>query len=285
MASGIWSWPLFWHNHKKTVETAIPCIKACLKEGIKDFFFTVWADDGAFCNLESVLAGACFMAEKAFAKTSELNEDNVRRLFSAVCKSDYEAHKKMSESTVMNSENGFESIDARSILWDDPLLQIYRKNQIGGNSSWSVNTIRLYRKIAQSIAYVPESDEGCFGYGKMLLNILIHKLEFMNKLDEAYKENIEKLKTTVKLVARINSEIEEFILSFRSYQYNRYNPQGFEIFQIRLGGQKERFKEVELRIKEFISGKISSIPELHESASYKSVVQLYHRLATASYFI
>jgi hexosaminidase len=286
MASGIWSWPLFWHNHKKTVETAVPCIDACIKEGIKDFFFTVWADDGTFCNLESILAGACSMAEKAFSKSSEMNEDNAQRLFDAVCKSDYAAHKKMSELTVMGSDNIFEGIAARSILWDDPLLQIYRKNQMGGNPDWNLKAIKLYQRIAREIANVPENDEGCFGYGKTLLNILIHKLELMEKLDEAYKgKNIKKLKETAKLVPVIISEIEEFILSFRSYQYDRYNPQGFEIFQIRLGGQKERFREVELRIEEFISGETSSIPELHESASYESVRQHYHCLATASYFV
>lgn len=192
----------------------------------------------------------------------------------------------MSKLTVIRDDNVFEGIDARSILWDDPLLQIYRKNQMKENPDWSSNTIKLYREIAAGIANVSESDEGCFGYGETLLNILIHKLELMEKLDEAYKEkSIPKLKEIIELVSIINSEIREFILSFRAYQYDRYNPQGFEIFQIRLGGQKERFKEIELRIKEFISNKISFIPELHERASYKSVGKHYHNLATASYFV
>lgn len=295
MASGIWSWPLFWHNHEKTVETAVPCIDACIKEGIKDFFFTVWADDGAFCNLESILAGACSMAEKAFAKNHEMNEANAQKLFDTVCKSDYLTHKVMSKTTIMPNVNGddiyentnkFETVDARSILWDDPLLQIYRKNQMGGNPEWTRDAIKLYRGIAKEVATVSERDKDSFGYGRILLNILIHKLELMERLDYAYREkNISKLKETAELVTVINSEIREFLLSFRAYQYDRYNPQGFEIFQIRLGGQKERFKEIALRIEEFISGKIDSIPELHESASYHSVCPHYNQLATASYFI
>ena len=295
MASGIWSWHVLWHNHKKTVKTAVPCIDACRKLGIKDFYFTVWADDGAFCNLESVLAGACSMAEKVFSKTSEMNENKTAKLFAAICKSDYSAHQAMADLTIMPESNGdniydyinpYESIDARSILWDDPLLQIYRKNQVGGNLHWQSQTIKNYKKIAEKIANVPDGDEGCFGYGKILLNLLILKLELMEKLEDAYfARNIDNLNDVAKQIPDMISLIESFISSFRRYQYDRYNSQGFEILQIRLGGLKERFNEVILRIEEFVSGDVNSIPELDEKAFNPSVNKNYSRLATASYFV
>jgi hypothetical protein len=192
----------------------------------------------------------------------------------------------MSELTVKNDKDFFESIHARAILWDDPLLQIYRKNQIAGNSGWSSRVIRHYRQILAGITNSQSGNNDDLSYGKALLNVLIHKLELMEKVAEAYKEkNNKKLEEAIKFIPVLVSEIENFIFLFRSYQYARYNPQGFEIFQVRLGGQKERLRELRLRLEEYISGKVYSIPELHESASYNKVETKYHFLATASYFL
>ncbi|MDA3799653.1 MAG: hypothetical protein PF692_11295 [Kiritimatiellae bacterium] len=177
-------------------------------------------------------------------------------------------------------------ICARAIFWNDPILQIYRKNQLQYDDQWSSKVISRYKNILKSIADVPKSDEASFEYGKTLLNILIHKLELMDKLDCAYAEkNTQKLTAISQLASEIISELEEFSTSFREYQYERYNPQGFEILQIRIGGLKERFKEVSLRVEELLHGKIDSIPELHEKASYRLVNKHYHDLATASYFV
>ncbi len=286
MASGIWSWDAFWHNHQQTVDTAVPCIDACIKEGIKDFFFTVWADDGAFCNLESILAGACSMAEKVFSLSHEMNETAVEKRFNAICRSDYTAHKQMSAMTVRNNKCSRKGIDARGILWDDPLLQIYRKNQLGGNSDWSKDTINHFREIATQVADVPDTDRGCFGYGKTLLTMLITKLELMDQLDAAYQaKDAALLETVAGKLPELIAEYDLFITMFRSYQYERFNPQGFEILQIRLGGQKERIREVVLRIGELLAGEIFVIPELEEKASHPDVCRTYNMLASASYFI
>jgi len=286
MASGIWSWALFWQDFETTIATAVPCMNACIKENIKDFFFTVWGDDGAFCNMESVLAGAALMAEKAFSKNSELNESNAKKLFETVCRSDYNAHRAMSKLSYRNLNSPFEEICARSILWDDPLLQIYRKNQITKNSLWNAKTIKQYKKIAEQIAGIPKSDAAEFEYGKVLVKILIQKLELMADLDIAYaNKDTHAMQKIAKTTILINDDINLFLQLFRKYMYARYNPQGFELLQIRMAGQKERFKELKNRLEEFISGEIDFIPELDEKASYKVVNKHYHDLATASYFV
>ncbi|MBE6356671.1 MAG: beta-N-acetylhexosaminidase [Lentisphaerae bacterium] len=57
MASGIWTWSRLWYDHRETMETVIPCIDVCRQEKISELFFTMWGDDGAYCNYDSSLAG------------------------------------------------------------------------------------------------------------------------------------------------------------------------------------------------------------------------------------
>ncbi len=66
MASAFWTWPVFWYNHRQTVETIRPCIEACLQERVEEIIFTMWGDDGGYCDWSSPLAGACYAAEKIF---------------------------------------------------------------------------------------------------------------------------------------------------------------------------------------------------------------------------
>lgn len=56
MASGIWTWPVFWHNHRQTVPTVRPCIEACIQEGMEEIIFTMWGDDGGYCDWSSAPA-------------------------------------------------------------------------------------------------------------------------------------------------------------------------------------------------------------------------------------
>jgi hexosaminidase len=65
MASGVWTWGRFVYSHVYTLETAIPCVRACLKEGLREIFFTMWKDDGAAVDFDSALAGVLYVAEAA----------------------------------------------------------------------------------------------------------------------------------------------------------------------------------------------------------------------------
>ena len=90
MASGIWTWPTLWYNHDKTAQTIRPCIAACRKENISELIFTMWGDDGAFCNINSALAGIFYAADLAYG---EDGEKNTALRFDTICApTSYAAH-------------------------------------------------------------------------------------------------------------------------------------------------------------------------------------------------
>ena len=115
MASGLWTWPVLWYNHVKTMSAVPACISACREMKIRDLFFTMWGDDGAFCNYDSALLGVVKAAELAFGADSE---DNFVKRFEAVCQADF-------APVSAAAEFGELGLFPALVLWDDPLMGIY----------------------------------------------------------------------------------------------------------------------------------------------------------------
>lgn len=190
--------------------------------------------------------------------------------------------------TVIQSASAefFESYNDRAILWDDPLLQIYRKNQLLGNSEWSKMVQTAYSNIKQFVDHNRSANDDSLSYAGQLMTVLIEKLNLLDDLDEVYSQrDMTGLQQLADRFPAFNTTLNHFLTLFRRYHYARYNPQGFEIFQVRIAGQKERFNELKLRLEELISNRITSIPELEQKASYPEVKSAYHMLVTASYFV
>ena len=74
MGSGLWTWSRLWNDHDQDVKTVKPCLEACRESKLDEVFFTLWGDSGAFCEINSVLAGLCWAADLAYGG----NEDASR---------------------------------------------------------------------------------------------------------------------------------------------------------------------------------------------------------------
>ena len=84
MASGVWTWKSLWYDRVNTEANAAACVLASRQAGLKDFWFTLWGDDGAYCEFDSALAGLAFGAEVAYAGDA-FDEVRLARRFAAVC--------------------------------------------------------------------------------------------------------------------------------------------------------------------------------------------------------
>ncbi|MEG2076780.1 MAG: beta-N-acetylhexosaminidase, partial [Victivallaceae bacterium] len=71
MGSGIWTWNKFWYDKDTTQRTVVPCVQACREVGVKEIFFTMWGDDGGFCDFNSAMAGLFFAAELGFTGVAD----------------------------------------------------------------------------------------------------------------------------------------------------------------------------------------------------------------------
>ena len=65
MAGGVWTWGTFWYAHRITRAATLACVEGCRRAGLKDVLFTMWGDDGGFCDFESAFAGLMWASELA----------------------------------------------------------------------------------------------------------------------------------------------------------------------------------------------------------------------------
>jgi hexosaminidase len=285
MASGIWTWPVFWYNHKRTVETVRPCVEACAREGVEEIFFTMWGDDGGYCDWSSALAGACYAAEKVFNPASEPEESTLEKKFAAICGGDFNAHVAASGLTVMGEAD---SISAPALLWDDPLLGIYYKEQeVNFGPDFWQRIKDHYAYIERELQKHPRGRAGNIRLAAGMAGLLKTKISAKLSVDRAYKtRRKEDMAEAKELAAKVVKALQTFEKHYRKQWYERNKTFGYEVMQIRFAGQAARWKELILRLSELEDGEISSIPELEEkTAEPAGVHNSYRFIATASVYL
>jgi len=280
MASAVWTWPVFWYNHRKTVATAGPCVEACAAEGLHEIIFTMWGDDGGYCDRSSAQAGLCYTAEKSFNPACEPDEGLLERKFAAICGGDYQDHIVASELTLMG---GSEPVSAEMLLWDDPLLGIYWKDceTRHGAEFWKTQETR-YDEIASRLCDRPEGGAGNVPRARELAALLVKKIRAELLAEEALQQR-EKAREAMDAATAVADAVDEFEVHYREQWYRRNKTFGYEVMQIRLAGQVARWRELSRRLKDLADGATDTIPELTERISEPIGTKCQYRyLATPS---
>ena len=114
VASGVWTWGTFWHSARNTRVAGSACIRACRAKGASDLLFTLWGDDGGFCDFESAFAGLAAAAEEAYAGsvTAKTLEKRYAALFGGAS---WRAATEFGEWT---------DAETTQLLWDDPIMNL-----------------------------------------------------------------------------------------------------------------------------------------------------------------
>ncbi|MDD5677581.1 MAG: beta-N-acetylhexosaminidase [Kiritimatiellae bacterium] len=283
MASGIWTWPVFWYNHRQTVQTVRPCIEACIQEGVEEIIFTMWGDDGGYCDWSSALAGACYAAEKIFA-SGEPGDKLLEKKFAAICGGSYRAHVIAAEIT---QDTEKDKVSATAVLWDDPLLGIYRKDQeVNFGPGFWHRIAKHYRGLETALRKYPDGGAGSIRNIRGLIALLQSKIQANLAVAGAYgTRNKKQLASARKLIAKTIRATADFEKSCRKLWYVRNKTFGYEVMQIRLAGQAARWRELDQRLQDLADEKIDSIPELEEKTVERvGINSTYHFLATASVY-
>jgi hexosaminidase len=282
MGSGIWTTCSLWYNRLQTEASVIPCLDACIKMGVDEVFFTMWGDDGAYCDFDSAFAGMTFAGEKIYTGENPKTEILEKR-FKSICKGDYSAHIKAAEIVNPFGLDKSPMMDVK-ILWDDPLLGIFWKNSQLKNPDFWKETLVKYNNIKKQLSRYKKGDDDSISHAILIVDTLSKKIDLKIKLERAYlKHDKRQLQNAKRLIPEMIKSTDKLLSSFRENWHLRNKPFGFEVIQIRLAGQKERFKELDNRIKEYLAGRIDSIPELEEKTTGETYIGCgYDSLATGS---
>jgi len=259
MASGIWTWGgLLWHWHEKTLKTIVPCIDACRSKGVKELVFTLWGDDGAFCEFDSAFSGLAYAAEYAIHGQAGIDTKHLARRFEGLIGTDYEA-----VCTAAEIQTDF---SPAMLFWDDPLLGIYWKNEALKNPGHWPMAQRQYGRLIRLLERLEDTTTPIdFAHWHTVTSYLRKVMRFKLALDQAYgARDFEKLGRLEKQASKMSPELEKCNQSFRRQWYSRNRPNGFETIQNRIGARKQRWLELAQRLHELREGRITNIPELEE---------------------
>lgn len=285
MASGIWTWVRLWYDHNKTMLTATPCIEVCREEKISDIFFTMWGDDGGYCEYDSSLAGILRCGDLCWGVE---DENQTARRFEAVCFADYAAQIAVSDLHALNvapeGEKEYEVYD-QALMWDDPLLGIAFDGIKRINPEFDLELLDVYDEIlCRIMPFVEENEAGNIAYAVAVVKFLMRKLELRGALEAAYDSGdrlaLHELATTT--IPAALTALYQVDGLFRQIWLARSKAFGLERIQLRFAGQAARLEELIVRIQEYLDGEIDSIEELDArlpwSANHTTYVH-YNKIA------
>jgi len=287
MASGVWTWHQLWYGRVRTEAYAGACIRASKQKDLKEIFFTMWGDDGGYCEYDSSLAGLAFAAGRCYDE----DEAMMKHRFAAVCGIDYDIAVSAAGLDSRSIEGGPDAACegmGSLALWDDPLIGMYWlaiKTTKPGH--WDA-VIEHYRRLANDLEPHRDTAEPIdLGYAAALADLMLAKLSFRKHLEAAYeKRDRRELQILIDEAPRIIEMVEEVERTFRRQWLRRNKPFGLETMQIRFGGLRQRYVEIERLLRELVVDERESIPELDEGLALEENVgkklwfQSYRRLAT-----
>lgn len=259
VASGIWTWTRWWYDHKDTSKFALPCIKACRKASIKELFFTMWGDNGAYCEFNSAMAGLALCAEHAFVGDG-CDETVLARRFGAICKSDYNAVVAASDVNRLCYE-GHLKID--TLMWDDPIsLTAWKIIHKGHPQFWESKTgdfDAIVNKLSSGRNVTSPID---MDHAYRLAKCFQKRYALNLSLIKAYEANDKPALAQCRdEIPNVVATIDDLIMSLRRQWLSRNKPQGLGVLQQRFGGIKQRYAELEMQLNDYVQGNNSALDE------------------------
>ena len=290
MASGVWTWSRLWYDPEQTLATVKPCVDACRRLGIRDMVYTMWGDDGGYCEFESAFAGLAWAADYAF--NAEPSDMRVSALYHAVCGSSYELQTELGKMEIACREGARETwynVNAASVLWDDPLMGIVWHEMLARDPEIWNRALETYRTLrGRAEAHREDRAAGIVNHAWNILNVLAKKVELRLVLLNAYaKRDFSTLGVVAeKYVPEVIEAVEGLNESFRDQWFRGCKSYGLEIMQIRLAGLRERYEELARRIDELLDGRIETIDELELHPECAGLGETrYRMLATGGWFV
>ena len=292
MASGVWTWGRMWTDYETTQATVRPCIKACHKVGAQEIIYTLWGDDGGYCEFDSAFAGLAWAADYAYNQEQE-NEERLAKFYQAVCGTSYQLQMACGKLTYTYTLDSGEVVKVPSnlIFWDDPLLGIaWNEMKSRKHKTDLIDCVLAdFREVRDlTAAHRDDTAAGHIDHAWNIANVAVKKLEFRQKLLDAYKA---KDKAALKEIAekdvpQMIEDLNRFLASYRVQWKRSFKPFGIELMHIRMGGLCERYRETARMIEEYLDGEIDCIMQLDEK--YDTIGNLhfvYSGTATGGFFI
>ena len=256
MASGIWTWNKYWYDPRLTEANAGACVRACYRAGLKELIFTMWGDNGAYCDHDSAFAGMAYCADIAFGEKSP-DSGRLEKRFAAVCGGSYAAHRLAGEIHGMAA--GFQPD-----MWADPFFEVPLR-------TWAKDSPARMRKVADGFRRLSgqletragDRSAGDLRHAQRTAAAFAERYTLAAELLAAYRRRDRAgLRAARRRIGLAAAAVRRMADSFREMWLAHNKPEGLETIQGRFGMLAERYREMDRRIGEYLSGKTDRLAEL-----------------------
>ena len=264
-AGGVWTWIGFAPNNTWAERTLSPAIDSFRKHSCKDFMLTVWGDGGAESSAFSIFSTLLWTAEKLFA--DDTDADYLNRRADALFGNSYEELKNI-ENVNRTSDNSIEDGLTRQATINPTKYTLYNDPLLGILDSHVYDEMKKYfaRNAAEMKKYADRKGRFSYLYETMfrLADCLTVKATLGIDLKKYYDERNKKgmIEIAEETIPECLKKLDAFYEAFRVQWHKENKSFGFEVFDIRIGGLKQRLMNCARIIKEYAEGKTEKIDEL-----------------------
>lgn len=279
---GAWKWSGFVpHNDLATIATK-SALTACVENGIKDTFITMWGDNGGETSPYSILPALCIAA---CINIGIFDDDEIKVKFKEWIGGEYDAFMMLGlPDFVEGYKADYVANPSKYQFYNDCLSGLYDEGGVYEGDG---------KNYAEISAKLKEAKANAGDYGYLfdtivaLCDVLEIKAEIGVRTRKAYKAgNKAELKNIVGDYSEMIDRTEEFYNTFRKQWYKENKPFGFDVQDMRIGGLIMRMKNCCNTIEEYLAGDISVIAELEEEPikiiEKKELVNLWKEIITTN---
>lgn len=257
-AGGAWMWKGFTPSNRYSIDCTRQAYRACMENGVKSVFLTMWGDNGGECSAFMLLPALAFGAELSYGKGEREARADVAAL-TGLTYDDFLA-LDLPDEVIERRTEPFPD-PSKYLLYNDPLMGVL-------DSTIDEGIGADYARVAARLARCASSPD--WGYLFRYLGALCSALELKADLGPAvrrlYAQNnragMARLIETrfTPLAARL----EEFYDAFLAAWNTDKKPHGFDVQDIRLGGLMRRVRHAAAVLWDWAAGKTQTVPELEE---------------------
>ena len=256
-AGGLWTWAGFAPHNTFSIATMREAMKACHAKGVENVVMTMWGDNGAECSKFAVLPALFTVSQMAQdIDDVETIHANFEREF-GIPFEDFRAldligTQNDSAEAIYNPE--------KYLLYCDPFMgQFDNRVKSGDAAGYADCAARLSR-------YESHAEYGyLFRSLRTLCAFLSVKADLGIRTRAAYLSGDKKAAKALSTDYDAALErLDAFYAAYEQQWMHENKPQGFDVIDLRIGGQRQRLLHCRDRLLAYAEGRLDRIEELEE---------------------
>lgn len=254
-AGGLWTWAGFAPHNTFSIATMREAMKACHAKGVENVVMTMWGDNGAECSKFAVLPALFTVSQMAQdIDDVETIHANFEREF-GIPFEDFRAldligTQNDSAEAIYNPE--------KYLLYCDPFMGQFDNRVKSGDAAG-------YADCAARLAVYADHAE--YGYLFRSLRALCAFLSV--KADLGIRTRAAYLSGDKKAAKALSTDydaalerLDAFYAAYEQQWMHENKPQGFDVVDLRIGGQRQRLLHCRDRLLAYAEGRLDRIEEL-----------------------